>query len=126
MKIWKILTMVMTGLAVILAIFSGVMKFAGGAEVLSTLEKVGVLDYRFLLGTMEILFGLLFLFRPTLKIGFILLSCYFSGALATELSHGMPLNALLPLVLVWVAAILRDRSIFLPAPSEAAGRKVVV
>jgi hypothetical protein len=44
-----------------------------------------------------------------------LLTCYFSGAIATELSHGLPFNAVLPITLIWIAAFLRDPSIFLPA-----------
>ena len=52
-------------------------------------------------------------------LSFILLSCYFAGALATELSHGTAFNALIPLLLIWMAAFLRDRSVFLPAPALA-------
>jgi hypothetical protein len=51
-----------------------------------------------------------------MKMGFILLTSCFAGALATELSHQVTLNALTPLVLVWVATFLRDRSVFLPSP----------
>ena len=76
------------------------------------LEAAGVGPYRVELGLAEILFAALFAYPKTMKIGFILLSCYFAGALATELSHQLPLNALIPLVLVWIAAWLRDRSIF--------------
>ncbi|RYY19225.1 MAG: DoxX family protein [Chitinophagaceae bacterium] len=119
MKIRKILTVTVTILAVCMVIFSGVMKFLGGEEVVSAMEKFGVLPYLLVLGTMEIIFGLLFLYKPTMKIGFILLTCYFSGALATELSHGTPLNALLPITLVWISAILRDKSIFLPSAEKS-------
>ncbi|MHA4846961.1 DoxX family protein [Flavitalea antarctica] len=114
MKIWKIITVVATVLAVSMVILSGVMKFIGGEEITTAMEKFGVLPYLLVLGSMEIIFALLFLFRPTMKIGFILLTCYFSGALATELSHGMPLNAVLPLALVWISALLRDKTIFFP------------
>src|SRR5688500_20303896 len=109
MKIWKIITVVATVLAVSMVILSGVMKFIGGEEITTTMEKVGVLPYLLVLGSMEIIFALLFLLRPTMKIGFILLTCYFSAALATELSHGMPLNAVLPLALVRISAFLRAR-----------------
>ncbi|WP_338876992.1 DoxX family protein [Spirosoma sp. SC4-14] len=112
-KIKKILTIVMTALAAGLVILSGVMKFMQSAEVVETLNKVGVGSYIIGLGTMEIVFALLFLYPKTMKIGFVLLSCYFAGALATELSHGTPLNAFMPIILVWIAAFLRDRRIFL-------------
>jgi len=58
-----------------------------------------------------------------MKIGFLLLSCYFAGALATELSHGTPLNAITPLVLVWLAAFLRDPQSFLPGTKGEARPK---
>lgn len=112
-KIKQILTIVATALAAVLVILSGIMKFMHSAEVVETLTKVGVGAYIDGLGTMEIVFALLFLYPKTIKIGFVLLSCYFAGALATELSHGTPLNALMPLILVWIAAFLRDKSIFL-------------
>jgi hypothetical protein len=114
MKIRKIITVTVTVLAVLMVVFSGVMKFIGGGEIVSTMEKLGVLRYLLLLGSMEIIFALLFLFKPTMKVGFILLTCYFSGALATELSHGTALNAVLPLALVWISAFLRDKTIFFP------------
>ncbi|GAB3641580.1 hypothetical protein [Spirosoma arcticum] len=51
-------------------------------------------------------------------LSFILLSCYFAGALATELSHHAPLVALLPLVLIWISAFLRDSRVFLPSMNK--------
>ena len=120
MKIRKIVTVTLTILAVLMIVFSGVMKFIGGEEITLTMEKLGVQPYVLILGSMEIIFALLFLFKPTMKIGFILLTCYFSGALATELSHGTPFNAILPLGLVWISAYLRDKTIFFPITAAAA------
>jgi hypothetical protein len=91
----------------------------GGEQITASMRNVGVEDYRLLLGSMEVVFALLFLYPKTMKVGFILLSCYFAGALATELSHGTPFMALLPLTLVWISAFLRDRSIFLPSVQKA-------
>ena len=113
MKAKKIITIVVTALASLLVVLSGIMKLAGGADISASLTKVGVLDYQIPLGLMEIGFTALYIYPKTMKIGFILLSCYFAGALATELSHGIPFNALLPIVLVWISAFLRDKSIFL-------------
>jgi hypothetical protein len=70
---------------------------------------------------MEIVFAALFVFPKTMKIGFLLLTCYFAGAIATELSHNMPLNAVPVLTLIWIAAFLRDSSIFLPTREEQVG-----
>jgi uncharacterized membrane protein YphA (DoxX/SURF4 family) len=113
MKARKIITIVFTVLAALMVVISGIMKFIGGPEITATLGKVGVGEYVIVLGVMEVAFTALFLFPKTMRIGFILLSCYFAGALATELSHGTPFNAVLPLVLIWIAAFLRDKTIFL-------------
>ncbi|ADB36993.1 DoxX family protein [Spirosoma linguale] len=114
-KVMRIVTIVFTVLAAGMAIMSGVMKLTQSKEVIDTLTKAGVGDKAITLGLMEIGFAALFIYPKTMKLGFILLSCYFAGALATELSHGAPLNAFMPLVLIWIAAFLRDRTIFLPA-----------
>ena len=48
-----------------------------------------------------------------MKLGFILASCYFAGAIATELSHeALKVNPFIPIVLLWIGALIRDRSIF--------------
>jgi hypothetical protein len=48
-----------------------------------------------------------------MKLGFILVSWYFGGAFATELSHGaLKINPLIPIVVLWIGAFIRDRSIF--------------
>src|SRR5229473_1052471 len=47
------------------------------------------------------------------KLGFILASCYFAGAIATELSHDvLKVSPFVPIVLLWIGAFIRDRSIF--------------
>ena len=112
MKAEKIITIIITVLAVAMVAFSGIMKLSGNQEGAKMLESLGVGQYRVMLGVAEILFAALFAFPKTMKIGFILLSCYFAGALATELSHQVTPNALTPMILIWIAAFLRDRSIF--------------
>ena len=55
-----------------------------------------------------------FVIPATFKIAFLLASCYFGGAIATELSHdALKVNPFIPLVLLWIGAFIRDRSIFL-------------
>ena len=118
MKFKRIIAIVFTVLAVGMVAFSGVMKLSGNQEGAKMLEAFGVGQYRVFLGLAEILFAALFAFPKTIRIGFILLSCYFAGALATELSHGATPNALTPLVLVWIAMLLRDASILFPAKKD--------
>jgi len=117
MKLKKIVTIVITVLAVGMVGMSGVMKLAGSADIIKMLNAVGVGEYRTHLGIAEILFAALFAYPKTMKIGLLLLTGYFGGALATELSHHMMLNALTPLVLISLAAVLRDRFVMLPTPA---------
>ena len=92
---------------------SGVMKLSGGQQVVEGMTKMGVGRHLRLLGLMELAFAALFVIPATMKIGFILASCYFAGAIATELSHdALKANPFIPMVLLWIGAFIRDRSIF--------------
>ena len=114
-KTKKILTIALISIAALMIVMSGIMKITKNQQAVEGLTKVGVGPYITLLGTMEIVFAALFVYPKTMKLGFILLSCYFAGAMATDLSHGSPVvNAMFPLVLIWIAAFLRDKSVFLP------------
>lgn len=117
MKLKKIITIVITVLAVGMVAMSGIMKLLGSADVVKMLNAVGVGEYRPFLGLAEIIFAALFVYPKTMKLGFILLIGYFGGALSTELSHHVTLNALTPLVLISLAALLRDQYIVLPTPA---------
>src|SRR5690349_6434133 len=105
MKFKRIITMIIIVLAIAMPILSGVMKLTGNPSGTKLLEAFGVGPYRIALGLAEIVFAALFAFPKTMKLGFILLASYFAGALATELSHHAALNSLIPLVLIWVAAL---------------------
>lgn len=106
------------GLTVAMVVFSGVLKLIGFEEAVKTLNAVGVGPFITYLGLMEIGFSALFIFTPTRKIGFTLLNCYFAGAIATDLSHGATiLNPAFPLILVWISAVLLDKSILFPTKS---------
>ena len=60
------------------------------------------------LGTIEILSVLLFLFPRTGVLGFLLLSSYLGGAIATHLQHGQPVwfPALFECIL-WIGSVFR-------------------
>ena len=110
MKIVKILA---AWIPALLIAMSGVFKLAGTAEVMEAMTRIGVGRYVPLLGVMEIVFAALYVIPATMKIGFILASCYFAGAIATDLSHGvLTASPFLPIVLLWIGAFIRDRSIF--------------
>lgn len=95
--------------------FSGVMKLVANPQTIETLSRYGVSDHLTILGIMELLFAGLFAYPNTMKLGFILLSCYFSGAIAAEWSHqALTVKPFIPLVVIWIGAFVKDRSIFLP------------
>lgn len=108
-----IITWVVKGLLGFLVILSGIYKFTGSEKVMTTLEKAGVAQFKNYLGLGEIVFAVLFLIPVTSQIGFLLLICYFSGALAVDLSHkNLFIAPLVILVLIFVAGYLNSPSLF--------------
>ncbi|MGA0555889.1 DoxX family protein [Larkinella sp. VNQ87] len=115
-KIKRVIMLIFNVIAIGMVIMSGIMKLSGGPEIKAVLTKAGVGPYIPMLGIMEITFAALYIYPKTMKVGFLLLTCYFAGAIAAELSHGGPVtNAIMVLVLIWIGAFLRDKSIFLPS-----------
>ena len=99
---------------VTLMIISGaLMKLTAQPQLVEVFSKSGLLPYMKLLGTAELLFLFLFLWSRSLRIGFLLLTGYFGGAMAVELSqHIFFIMPAAILALVWLAAWLRDNSLF--------------
>ncbi len=116
MKAKKIITVSITCLITAIIFVSGLMKFIHMPWSVAGLEKYNPS----ILGLMEMVFIILFAVPKTMRIGFILISCYFAGALATELARdGSLLSPGIPLVWIWTAAFLRDKSLFLGAPEAS-------
>ncbi|HEX4566750.1 MAG TPA: DoxX family protein [Vicinamibacterales bacterium] len=102
-----------TWIPALLIALSSVFKLSGSPTIVETMTTLGVGRHLRLLGMMELAFAALFVFPMTFKLGFLLASCYFAGAIATELSHDvLTVNPFLPIVLLWIGAFIRDRSIF--------------
>lgn len=121
-KTKRIVDIIATAIPVGLVLLSGFMKFTFSEQVVQGFTALGVIQYLPILGMAEIFFALLLIPRQTMKIGFILLSCYFAGAMATELSHGMtPGSPTITLAVIWIGAFIRDKSIFLPSSTPSAG-----
>ncbi len=100
----------------LMVIGSGLGKLAGAKPVVEKLKFIGVGDYIPLLGIMEIVFAVLFIIPKTSRLGFILLSCYFAGAIAVDLSHQQSIvPPLMLMALVWIGAFIRDASVFMPS-----------
>jgi hypothetical protein len=116
----QVLATIFTALAVSIFLISGTGKLLALPPVVELLTKMGVADHLVELGIMEISFAGLYLLPATRKLGFLLMSSYFSGALAVELAHSSAPVALGPLVLVWLSAFLRDRSMFIVTTKKPA------
>lgn len=98
---------IVTAIPALLAFISGVFKLTGAKAVIDALNQVGYLNYARILGIAEIIFAALFVFPATNLIGFVLLACYFSGALAVDISHRRKINApLMILILLFVAEFI--------------------
>jgi len=108
-----IINLLATWIPALLIALLGVLKLTGNPRVVEEMSRVGVGRYLRLLGVMEMAFAALFVVPVTMKLGFILASCYFAGAIATELSHDvLKVNTFVPIALLWIGAFIRDRSIF--------------
>ena len=89
------------------------MKLTAQPQLVEVFSKTGLLPYMKLLGIAELVFVSLFLWSRTLRISLILLTGYFGGAMAIELSqHIFFIMPAAILVFVWLAAFLRDNSLF--------------
>src|SRR2546427_13275880 len=108
-----IINLLATWIPALLIALSGVLKLSGNPKIVEAMSTLGVGRYLRLLGVMEIAFAALFVVPATMKLGFILASCYLAGAIATELSHEtLKVNPFIPVALLWIGAFIRDRSIF--------------
>src|SRR5262245_60146984 len=110
----KIVRTLAVWIPALLIALSGVMKLSGNAQIVETMRRLGVEGVVPLLGVMELAFATLIVIPATFRLGFVLASCYFAGAIATELSHGaLTINPFIPIGLLWIGAFVRDRSVFL-------------
>lgn len=89
------------------------MKLTAQPQLVEVFSKTGLLPYMKLLAVAELVFVSLFLWSRTLRIGFFLMTGYFGGAMAIELSqHIFFIMPAVILAFVWLAAFLRDNSLF--------------
>ena len=99
-------------LAALIIVSGSVMKLTAQPQLVEVFSRSGMLPYMRALGIAELLFVSLFLWRRSLRIGFFLLTGYFGGAMAVELSqHVFFIMPAMILALVWLAAWLRDSSL---------------
>ena len=102
-------------IAAILTI-SGMLKIAELHPMLDQFLAMGLsITLVKVFGAAEVIFSLLFVYARTSKIGLLLLTGYFGGAIDAEIPFHQVMAPLVPLLLVWIAAFVREPSNFLPA-----------
>ena len=107
-KTKRILNNFLIGFIVAILVVSALGKIFHAEAVTESLKKVGVGKFMTILGFIELGLALLFISSRTMKTSFVLLSCYFSGAIATEVTHDG--NFIIPLcflLLIWIASFVR-------------------
>ena len=108
-KAKKISGWVLTALLAFVFIGSAVMKLTGGEEAAKTAASMGLTAGTIqIIGLIEIVSLLLFIFPRTGLLGTLLLAAYLGGAIATHLEHQQPIFA--PVIiqaLLWITATIR-------------------
>lgn len=108
-KAKKIVSWSLAGLVGFIFVGSAMSKFFGGEETIQMAKGIGLTSETFkVLGIIELMSALLFLFPRTGIIGTLLLAAYMGGAIATHLTHGQSILA--PAIieaLTWIAAVVR-------------------
>jgi hypothetical protein len=101
------------------------MKLAAAPQLVEIYSKIGLMPYMRLLGTSELLLTGLFLYPRSMKIGLLLLTGYFGGAMAVELSHGsIFIFPAAILSVVWIGAYMRNPVLF-STKQETLSRQLV-
>ncbi len=110
----EIVMYILVGLVAAMTLLSGILKVSKNKKIVDNLSGIGMAKLIPALGAAEILFAILFIYPPTRTLGFVLLACYFSGALATDLSHKNPFTApLVILVLLFSAQYISSPGFFI-------------
>jgi uncharacterized membrane protein YphA (DoxX/SURF4 family) len=108
-KAKNIIYWILTGFVAFIFIASATAKLTGNAEMLKMAEKFGLDANTYaILGGVELVSVLLFIYPRTGILGSLLLIAYMGGAIATHLEHGESIIA--PCIIqafIWVVAVLR-------------------
>jgi chromate transport protein ChrA len=108
-KLTNIAAWVLAGLLTALYLFSAYGKLSNLAQM----EQMKLGDWGLIIAIGEIVSAILFLIPRTTKYGTLLLSSYMGGAIIIHMTTAT--SIVMPsvvLVLVWVVAFLRDKSMF--------------
>ncbi len=108
-KTKNIINWSLAGLVSFIFIGSAISKIFGSEETTQMAKGIGLSAQTFkLIGLVEVISVLLFLFPRTGIIGTLLLAAYMGGAMATHLTHNQSILA--PAIIeafIWIVAVLR-------------------
>lgn len=96
-------------------LIGAVLKIAGVHPMMPHFTEMGLQPYATGLGYIEIVCISLFLFPKTVKVGLLLLTGYFGGAIAAEMPYHLMYAPALVLLSIWTAAFIRMPQLFLEA-----------
>lgn len=119
-KTITIISWILIILPSLMLLMSAFMKLSGAEELVKAFTAMGALHLLPILGTIELVSVLLLLIPKTYKIGFLLVTAYLGGALATELLGGQAPVAAALLAVIWIGVFLRDKNIFLTGSNSIA------
>ena len=91
---------------------SAILKFINFPFLVQSFSEMGLVQYLKAFACAELILALLFLHPRTMRIGFLLLTAYFGGAIAVEIPRGTFIVPSLILTTIWIAAYLRNPAIF--------------
>ncbi|MEA5260891.1 DoxX family protein [Arcicella aquatica] len=113
-KTTRIISIMLMAIPSIVLIMGGVMKIIGAEpeSVMQFLTKMGFGNYITALGVTELIIAGLFIYPKTNKIGFLLASCYFAGALCLDIAGGQVIASIIFLVILWIGMFLKHKEMF--------------
>lgn len=92
---------------------SAIGKLSGAAPVAAGMAKYGLDGKATLLGALELLIVVLFVYPVTRNVGFFLVCSYLGGAMATHATHGEPpTGPAVILALFWAAMVYQKPYLF--------------
>ena len=117
-KTKRIVANVLLAIPALVLIMGGVMKILDKEpeSVMQFLIKAGFGNYILLLGLGQIVIAALLIYPKTIKIGFLLASSFFGGALCLEISGGQPPVSAAFLTILWAGMFLKENRMFLVVP----------
>lgn len=113
-KSTRILSIALMVIPSAMLVMSASMKIFHAKQLVEGLSRIGLSNFITLLGIIELSAVVLWWIPATSRVGFLLLCSYLGGAISIELTQGRFPSAAVFLAIAWIAAYLKNRSVFVP------------